>query len=89
MYCSNCGAEIGDEQRTCSYCGNYDEPDEVLLQKDTIIQELEQKINTLEGKINKTNKTENDNKMFIWMFLFAFAFFISFLVIFAIIVIFR
>ena len=48
FYCQNCGAKIEPETRFCSFCGfSFDEKSE-SEDKDTRINELEQKIARLE-----------------------------------------
>ncbi|MFX1326241.1 MAG: zinc-ribbon domain-containing protein [Promethearchaeota archaeon] len=90
MYCTNCGAEIGEHVKTCPYCGKPNEKKDFMVQKDIKIQELEQKIVQLEAKIARGKESHRglfgENRWMILVFIFPLVFFIMFFTFFIILV---
>ncbi len=86
-YCPNCGAEKDIKGNICPYCGYSFNLIENETSKDLKIQELEEKIKTLEGK--KSNDpliSTNSQFKYFWImaiimivFFFAFIFFFVFM----------
>lgn len=90
MYCTNCGADIGENVKTCPYCGKSNEKKDLMEQKDMKIQELEQKIVQLEAKIAGNKESHlglfGGNRWMFLVFIFPLVFFIMFFTFFIILV---
>jgi uncharacterized membrane protein YvbJ len=90
MYCQNCGSEIDKSAKICPYCGKLINSSEVLKQKDTKIQEMEQKISKLEQIVKEgsksTHKTFRESFIQPWIFIFPILFVVLFFTLFIILV---
>jgi uncharacterized membrane protein YvbJ len=87
-YCPNCGKKRIEFENFCEACGYSFRQSDKVDEKDKKIQELEEKVNSLENLLSQKNQDSSKN-MSPWIFIFPLCFFIIFFGFFFLLVTFR
>ena len=90
MYCMECGSKLEENAIVCPYCGQENIDSKIPDEKDLKIQELEQKVDTLEKSVKEKTRSlvrkTDENRVQPWIFIFPMVFFVLFFVFFIILV---